>query len=126
MFKSLKTTLIAGIMSASVLPAALAAPVTGYGADVEFATLYQTVLGVCGLSETERVEALAPAIENYSAAVVAADVPVEIATASFQELRDEFSATCGTPATDAIFEQLLPETEAIGLGNEGDTPGTPS
>ncbi|GEM_PF-932865 len=126
MFKSLKTTLLAGIVSASVLPAALAAPVTGYGADAQFSALYNAVLSVCQLAPPSRPPELTTTVTAYSGAVLEASVPLEVATQSFQELRDEYDALCGTPEADVIFDQLLPGTQAIGLGGEGDAPGTPS
>jgi hypothetical protein len=111
MLKLFGTTILAAALSVS---SAYAAPVSGYGdtLDSQFASLYAATLAACGPAGD--ADACAAAINAYSAALVSGGVPLEIATASFQELRDDVRAAGGNAAIDAVFEQLLPETESIG------------
>lgn len=114
MLRIFGATLVAAVLTVSSVHAA---PVSGYGdtLDTQFASLYAAALAACtpggGAAEGD---ACAAAINAYSAALVAAGVPLEVAVISFQELRDDVRAGGGGAAIDAVFEQLLPETESAG------------
>lgn len=112
MLKLFGTTIVVAALSVS---SAYAAPVSGYGdtLDAQFAALYAAALAACGPGAGD-ADACAAAINAYSAALVSEGVPLEIASASFQELRDEVRTAGGSAAIDAVFEQLLPETESVG------------
>ena len=114
MKKFLGTIVIAGALSLSSLTGSFAAPVSGYGPelDAQFSQLYDAVLAACGCP-TADPDVCAAAITAYSNALIAAGVPLEVATASFQARRDAVRAAGGSAAIDAVFEALLPETEGI-------------
>ena len=107
MRKLIMTIATAGVLSTSWMSVAFAAPVAG------FESQYADVLAVCQLPAPARPPQLTTTINAYSGALVAAAVPLATATASFQELRDEYEALCGDEASDALFEQLLPDTATI-------------
>lgn len=115
MLRIFGTTLVAAALTVSSVHAA---PVSGYGdtLDAQFASLYAAAFAACTPSggAPADADACAAAINAYSAALVAAGVPLEVAVVSFQELRDEVRAAGGGAAIDAVFEQLLPETESVG------------
>lgn len=84
-----------------------AAPVPG------FEGLYEAVLGAC-TPPAGTPAACEAAINAYSAALVAAGVDPAVALQSFTELRAEVVAAGGGEAIDALFEELLPESGAVG------------
>lgn len=86
---------------------AAAAPVAGFEA------LYDAVLTAC-TPPAGTVEACETAINAYSAALVAAGVDPAVALQSFTELRAEVAAAGGGDAIEALFEELLPESGAVG------------
>mgnify|MGYP000141505346 CR=1 FL=1 len=104
--------LTAGVMTAMSLGAVqpIAAPVPG------FEELYEAVLVACTppLGTPPACEA---AINAYSAALVAAGIDPAVALQSFTELRAEVRARGGGDVIDALFEELLPDSGAVG-GNE--------
>ena len=86
---------------------AAAAPVEGFEA------LYSAVLTAC-TPPAGTPAACEAAINDYSAALVAAGVDPEVALLSFTELRAEVVAAGGGEVIDALFEELLPESGAVG------------
>lgn len=89
---------------------ASAAPVPGFEA------LYNAVLVAC-TPPRGTPAACEAAINAYSAALVAAGIDPAVALRSFTELRAEVAAAGGGAVIDALFEQLLPESGAVG-GNQ--------
>ncbi|MNL19906.1 hypothetical protein D3C87_1411310 [compost metagenome] len=89
---------------------AAAAPVAG------FETLYDAVVVAC-TPPAGTPAACEAAINAYSAALVAAGVDPAVALRSFTELRAEVAAAGGGDVIDALFEELLPESGAVG-GNQ--------
>lgn len=84
-----------------------AAPVAGFEA------LYNAVLTAC-TPPAGTPAACEAAINAYSAALVAAGVDPAVALQSFTELRAEVAAAGGGDVIDALFEELLPESGAVG------------
>lgn len=93
-------------LSFGVLPAA-AAPVAGFEA------LYDAVLTSC-TPPAGTPAACEAAINAYSSALVTAGIDPVVALQSFTELRTEVAAAGGGDSIEALFEQLLPESGAVG------------
>lgn len=111
MRKLITAVFLTSALGLSVLPAATAAPVSG------FEGLYTAVFTNCTipLGTLETCEA---AINAYAAALSAA-VELEVANQSFTELRAEvFAANVADEPfqsdVDALFELLLPNSGALG------------
>jgi len=86
---------------------AVAAPVPG------FEGLYDAVLSAC-TPPAGTPAACEAAVNAYSGALVAAGIEPEVAVASFTELRAEVEAAGGGEVIDSLFEDLLPESGAVG------------
>lgn len=104
--------LTAGAMTAMSLGAIqpIAAPVPG------FEDFYAAVLSAC-TPPAGTPAACEAAINAYSAALVAAGVDPAVALQSFTELRAEVAAQGGGDVIEALFEELLPDSGAVG-GND--------
>lgn len=138
MRKLIMTIATAGVLSISALSSASAAPVPG------FEVLYQAALAACAPpgGAGGSAAACAAAINALSTAMISGGVAPATALASFTELRAEVSAAGGGDAIEALFEELLPESGAVGApgapaavdfgaptsstGGEGSTPATPA
>ena len=85
----------------------VAAPVAGFEA------LYDAVVSQCTppLGTPAACEA---AINAYSSALVTAGVDPVVALQSFTEARAEVAALGGGDAIEGLFEELLPESGAVG------------
>lgn len=110
MRRLLTTLCTVGALSFSSV--AYAEPVPG------FEQQYNTALTSCTVP-AGTVEACTVAINGYVAALVAASVPLEEANVSFRALRAEVRRrNAGNPeflaAIEALFEQLLPDSGAVG------------
>ncbi|MBB4053771.1 hypothetical protein GGR20_003433 [Devosia subaequoris] len=105
-FISLKAVGAFSALSFAALPA-LAAPVSGFEA------LYDAVLTNC-TPPAGTPAACEAAINAYSSALVSAGVDPVVALQSFTELRSEVAAAGGGDTIEALFEQLLPESGAVG------------
>jgi len=125
-----------GLLGLAGVSASTAAPVSGFEA------LYNAVYDNCvlppnGVSTDDAVlqeeirvavQVCEAAINAYSGALVAADIPLDIANDSFTALRLEVFDTNepSTPfqeAIDALFELLLPGSGAIGVAASPTVPG---
>lgn len=101
-----------GVAGLSAVSGSNAAPVSGYDA------LYNAVISSCSLPDGT-VDDCASAITAYSGALITADVDIGAANQSFSEARSEvFALNAADPefqaAIDALFEELLPDSGAIG------------
>jgi hypothetical protein len=106
-----------GMFGLTAVSSTVAAPVPGYEG------LYNTVYTSCTLPDGS-LAACESAINGYAGALVA-DVEPEAALQSFIALRSEvFAANSADDEfqaqVDALFELLLPDSGAIGLGAPGD------
>ncbi len=116
MRKVLLTVVSAALMGASTLSGAVVphAYAQAGGSVAEAATLEGQVLAACAVSEVEFRAALASYSELMASLVASGAITSEEALARFQALRDAArDADCG-PAADAAFEELFPDTAAVG------------
>ncbi len=99
-----------GFAGLAAMSSAQAAPVPGYEA------LYEAVFLACtpdaGVAPV--VAVCTDAINAYSSALIAGGVSEEAALQSFAALRGEVAVADGGLPIDAVFEELLPESGAIG------------
>ena len=120
--RKLLTTLAAiGVLGLGASSAAVAAPIAGFDA------LYNAVFANCTLPNGT-VPLCEAAINAYSGALVAADISIDEANASFTALRGEVFAVNAPNEPfqieiDALFELLLPNSGAIGATPSPVIPG---
>jgi hypothetical protein len=107
MRKLITTIAIAGVLGVAAISPSNAAPVPG------FEGLYAEAFTACtppnGTPTTCRA-----AIQALTNAMIAAGVDVAVALQSFAELRSEVRVAGGGDAIEAVFEELLPESGALG------------
>jgi hypothetical protein len=116
MRKLITTLAMAGVLGLSAVSAATAAPVPGFEAQ------YNAVLGACA-GAAANPEACEAAILAYSGALVAAGVAPAVALQSFTELRTEVAEAGGSLEVASLFEELLPESGAVGDNPSPTNPG---
>ncbi|WP_338719481.1 hypothetical protein [Devosia sp. XK-2] len=105
---------LAFLATAGVISAMSFGPIQAMAAAVPgFEDLYNAVFVSCTPPAGTPV-ACEAAINAYSAALVAAGIDPAVALQSFTELRAEIAAAGGGAAIDALFEELLPDSGAIG------------
>lgn len=104
----------AAALNLSGLAVTQAAPVAGFEAQ------YEAAFAACAPGGSP--EACEAAINALSAAMIAAGVAPAAALQSFTELRAEVVAAGGDAAIQALFEELLPESGAVG---DSPSPTTP-
>ena len=112
MRKFLLTFVTAGLTSFAPVTSLQAAPVPGYE------TFYDATFAACTLPDGT-VEACAASINAYTDALISGGVSLDEANSSFTVLRaDVFAANAAdeefAALIDALFEELLPESGAIG------------
>lgn len=120
MRKLITTIALAGVLGLGTVSATSAAAVPG------FEDLYNAALAAC-TPPAGNAEACEAAINAYSGALVGA-VDIDVALASFKELRAEVLEANGGDATlmadiDALFELLLPESGAVAPAASPTIPG---
>ena len=111
-----------GIAGLSAVSSSQAAPVAGYDG------LYDAVISSCSLP-AGTVDTCSAAITAYAGALINDGVAIEVANQSFSEARLEVFALNAADeefqaVIDALFEELLPDSGAIGGGaaaGAGDT-----
>lgn len=110
MRKLITTFATAGVLSIAALTISNAAPVAGFEA------LYDAAFAACTPAGGVAPDPAAceAAINAYSQALIAAGVDPAVALQSFTELRSEVAAAGGGDAIEALFEELLPESGAVG------------
>lgn len=105
---------LAFLATAGVISAMSFGPIQAMAAAVPgFEDLYNAVFASC-TPPAGTPAACEAAINAYSAALVAAGVDPAVALQSFTELRAEVAAAGGGAAIEALFEELLPDSGAIG------------
>jgi len=97
-----------GFVGLAAMSTAQAAPVPGYEA------LYEAVFLACTPDAGVVPIVTVCTINAYSSALIAGGVSEEAALQSFAALRGEVAVADGGLPIDAVFEELLPESGAIG------------
>lgn len=108
MRKFISTLATAGALSLGAMSVSTAAPVPGFEA------LYAAALAAC-TPPAGTPAACEAAINELSAAMIAAGVPQDVALQSFTELRAEVVAEGGF---EDIFEELLPDSGFVPPGDD--------